>query len=486
MYSVNDMVRSTPSPRGTFRTSWLPVAPLLPAALVVIALSAALLPVTVGTVVLLALGAGLVVLIQPWLGLLLLAALIPWASVQPLPLGGVPLDAADLLLMLVAAVWLARGVVAGEITLPQPPLRWPLTLLLGALLLALIGAQSYREGLPELFKWAEVLALYVLVVALLPRHRVGWLLAALLLGGVSQALLGVYQFVTQTGPEAFVLMGRFMRAYGTLRQPNPFAGYLGLLAPLALSLTLWAWQTRQPQALRQAVAAAAGLIVLGILVSWSRGAWLAFAAATLVLLLVYARRSAVRVLIGLAVAAALLAGVNALGLLPAAVVQRLADLQNYFGWMDITQVVVTDDNFSVVERLAHWQAALGMWRDHAWLGVGPGNYSVLYPVYQIGNWDDPLGHAHNIYLNFAAEAGLVGLLAYLVFWLASLWQAARAAWSNDKLAVAVGAGVLGALTHATIHNLFDNLWVQHIYLLPALLLGVLVVLAQPRPAAPSQ
>lgn len=480
------MVRSTPSSRGAFRPSWLAVAPLLPAALIVIALSAALLPVTVGTVLLLALGAGLVVLIQPWLGLLLLAALIPWASVQPLPLGGVPLDAADLLLMLVGAVWLARGVVAGEIILPQTPLRWPLTLLLGALLLALIGAQSYREGLPELFKWAEVLALYVLVIALLPRHRVGWLLGALLLGGVSQALLGVYQFVTQTGPEAFVLMGRFMRAYGTLRQPNPFAGYLGLLAPLALSLTIWAWQTRQPQALRQAVAVAAGLIVLGILVSWSRGAWLAFAAATLVLLLVYARRSAMRVLIGLAVVAVLLAGLNAVGLLPAAVVQRLADLKNYFGWMDITQVVVTDDNFSVVERLAHWQAALGMWRDHVWLGIGPGNYSVLYPIYQIGNWDDPLGHAHNIYLNFAAEAGLVGLLAYLVFWLASLWQAGRAAWSNDKLAVALGAGVLGALTHATMHNLFDNLWVQHIYLLPALLLGILAVLA-PSPAdAPGQ
>jgi hypothetical protein len=33
-------------------------------------------------------------------------------------------------------------------------------------------------------------------------------------------------------------MGRFMRAYGTFRQPNPYAGYLGYLAPVAVSLAV--------------------------------------------------------------------------------------------------------------------------------------------------------------------------------------------------------------------------------------------------------
>jgi O-antigen ligase len=114
-----------------------------------------------------------------------------------------------------------------------------------------------------------------------------------------------------------------------------------------------------------------------------------------------------------------------------------------------------------------------MWRDHLWLGVGAGNYAVAYPSYNLPRWYEALGHAHNVYLNFAAEAGLLGLLAYLWLWLASLWQAGRTAAFDQRLAAAVGAGVLGALVHATVHNLFDNLWVQHVYLTLALLLGLL-------------
>jgi len=51
--------------------------------------------------------------------------------------------------------------------------------------------------------------------------------AALLVAGISQSVLGAYQFLTQTGPEGFILMGRFMRSHGKLGQPNPYAGYLG-------------------------------------------------------------------------------------------------------------------------------------------------------------------------------------------------------------------------------------------------------------------
>ena len=104
---------------------------------------------------------------------------------------------------------------------------------------------------------------------------------------------------------------------------------------------------------------------------------------------------------------------------------------------------------------------------------------MVYSQYNLPRWYEPLGHAHNIYLNFAAEAGLLGLLAYLWLWLASLWQALRGAAASDRLTAAVAAGILGGLTAATVHNFFDNLWVQHIYLTLALLLGLLAVMATP-------
>jgi O-antigen ligase len=456
----------------------MPVSPPIAVALFGIAVLVALLPPAASGVMLAAAGLALLVLIRPWLGLPVLAVVTPVAALRPLPVGGLPLDAADLTLALVLIAWLAQGVAQRRIVVPHPPLLWPLLALLAALALSLIGARSYREGLPELLKWVQVLALYLAVTVLLPPQRIGWLIGGLLLGGAVQALLGLYQFLTQTGPEPFVLLGRFMRAYGAFGQPNPYAGYLGLIAPLAISLALWAW-TSKPRAawsLRLAMPALAGLISLGLLVSWSRGAWLAFAAAVAVVVLAHTRRAApvVIVLAGLAaLAVAIFGGVD---LLPAPVVGRLADLRQYIGLVDVAHTEVTDANFAVIERIAHWQAALGMWRDHLWLGVGAGNYAVAYAGYNLPRWYEPLGHAHNVYLNFAAEAGLLGLLAYLWLWLASLWQAARAAACGDRFAAAVGAGVLGALVHATVHNLFDNLWVQHIYLTLALLLGMLPLL----------
>ena len=58
--------------------------------------------------------------------------------------------------------------------------------------------------------------------------------------------------------------------------------------------------------------------------------------------------------------------------------------------------------------------APGLGIDHR-LGVGIGNYPVVYPRYQVAPvWIHPLGHAHNYYVNVAAEAGVVGVAAFLI------------------------------------------------------------------------
>ncbi len=75
-----------------------------------------------------------------------------------------------------------------------------------------------------------------------------------------------------------------------------------------------------------------------------------------------------------------------------------------------------------------------MFGDRPWLGVGFGNYEAVYPAYAIGIWRDPLGHAHNYYLNVAAEAGLIGLAAYLAVLAAALALAGRATARTSGLA----------------------------------------------------
>jgi O-antigen ligase len=174
-----------------------------------------------------------------------------------------------------------------------------------------------------------------------------------------------------------------------------------------------------------------------------------------------------------------------LSLIPPSIGQRFSDFLPYLGVPDVRGVEITDANFAVLERMAHWQSAVEMWADHPWLGVGIGNYATAYPRYALPLWPLPLGHAHNYYLNMGAEAGMLGLLSYLLLWgsaLALSWQATRRAtgWCWG-----VALGVLGVLVHLSVHNFFDNLYVHSMYLQVAILLGIRTTSGQKDSGTPS-
>jgi hypothetical protein len=147
------------------------------------------------------------------------------------------------------------------------------------------------------------------------------------------------------------------------------------------------------------------------------------------------------------------------------------------GLTDVLNQPVTDENFSVIERVAHWVAALRMWEQAPWLGVGPGNYAINYPEVRLPRWEESLGHAHNVYLNTLSETGLIGLATFLLFWgvcLVWVWRQGRHALVNGATWwSALAIGVVGVLVHLNLHNLFDNLFVHGMYLHVALWLATL-------------
>lgn len=221
-------------------------------------------------------------------------------------------------------------------------------------------------------------------------------------------------------------------------------------------------------------------MLAALFASQSRAAWLAFAGAALVTVAAWNRKGAL-LIASLAFAAAFvgLAGFLNENLLSTnSILQRFGDAFAITSISDVTGLEVNDANFATVERLAHWQAAGAMWRDHPWLGVGFGSYAAIYPAYAVGRWLDPLGHAHNYLLNIGAEAGLVGITAYLIFW---IWVF-RVSWialsRTSGFERAVVTGSLGILVHLHIHNLFDNLYVQGMYLHVAVILALVSVLGR--------
>jgi O-antigen ligase len=218
---------------------------------------------------------------------------------------------------------------------------------------------------------------------------------------------------------------------------------------------------------------------LALLLSLSRGAWLGAALATMVMVALWNwKRVALLLFLALVAATGMaLVGGQALTIFSFAL-ERSTGFLSYLTFGDVRGVVPTPETWALIERLAHWQVAWEMFADHPWLGVGIGNYAAAYPSYALPFWEDPLGHAHNYYLNILAETGLAGLAAYLAlvvgtFWLAwRSWTVTRGFWR----AVAVGA--LGLLVAFSVHSLFDNLYVQGMNIHLGIVLGMVEVVGR--------
>jgi O-antigen ligase len=162
------------------------------------------------------------------------------------------------------------------------------------------------------------------------------------------------------------------------------------------------------------------------------------------------------------------------GLVPASVTDTVATA---LGVNNVDVVNPTPLTWPVAERLAHMLAGLHMFLDHPWLGVGIGNYPAAYPRYQVAPvWVNPLGHAHNYYINIAAEAGVVGLAAFLVLLVWAFVIAARLyRRAADPWARTIALGALGVLATVAVHSFFDDIFVHAMEAQLALVMGMATV-----------
>jgi len=428
----------------------------------------------------------------PWIVWAAIGAILPFAAAYKF--GVVSL--LDVALLAAFGLWFLDGVRKGSLRLAHSAPALLAMVYSTLLLLASIGARDLQQAIVEVIKWVQFAAVVAILPAVVERRQVQWVVLGVVAGATAQAAFGLYQFVFRIGPEWFVVLGRYMRASGTFAQPNPFAGYLGLVLPVVVSLTVAAlgdlW--REPRRGRfwlwaGVYGGATAVIAAGLLASWSRGGWLAAAAAGVVVLALQGRRAALALGVGgVVVGALLLAGSFSPNLLPEPVAARLSEIPSFFGSAEMLYQEVNDDNFAVIERLAHWEAAKRMFALSPWLGVGPGNYAALYPDVRLPLWSEALGHAHNYYLNVLAESGVVGFVAFLLLWgVSAVWvvrrvYTARKERPTDIYGAALGVGIVGVLVHLAAHSIVDNLMVQGMYVLVALWLALLQARQKTSPA----
>lgn len=341
--------------------------------------------------------------------------------------------------------------------------------------------------------WVSLLAAIPLLAAfLLGRHcslrELRLLALAVLAMGVCQVLLGLMQIAG--GNRSMLFFGAAGgRPIGSFANSNHFANYLFM----ALMLCIWAavdalgttgphrnWHASAvrsaPRHLLVGWVALATLLLLGVLMSLSRGAVLAgLPMAGLALVLVMARvwrgqDGSRRAVVLIAVVAGL--SVLLLGLDSALSRFSASELAGSAGFRGLLA------QSTLTGAWAFWP-----------LGAGWGTYGDVYPRFQPAAIPGYAGHAHQDYAQMLFEGGIFALLIAASFlWLAGrrALLLARALWRQSRvprelLAVLVcGLGLAGFLLHSLVEF---NMRIPANAMLAALLAGV-YLRPLPQEAAP--
>lgn len=356
--------------------------------------------------------------------------------------------------------------------------------------LSLVVAQEIAPGVAVLYQWAKSLLVFFIAIDVLRSWtQVRWALGALAVAGTVEAALGLFQYATKAGPASFGIGEDFSRAYGTFGRPNSYAGYLEMLLPLAMVSTYLAWRAwRAPSSNRigrliqtSAAGASTAIIAGAIVVSLSRGAWLGTTSGLVVMALAASARTR-RLTLTLAGALLLFAVLGGFSTLPTTLQNRINSITSNVVTPDIRTAYITAENFAVIERLAHWAAGLNMFAANRLLGVGVGNFNVRYAEFNISpTFVVSRGHAHNYYIQVAAEAGLVGLSTYLLLLLgiaSTLVTAFRSAAGRDPATRALLVAATGAVTAVAVHDVFEVLHVLSMGIQLSVIWALIVVARQ--------
>jgi len=287
--------------------------------------------------------------------------------------------------------------------------------------------------------------LYFLVLNALidDEETISAMIHAMIIAATAVALFGVYQKLAGwETPKEWVYSEHEnnikIRVFSSVGNPNSLGAYMVLIAPIAISLTLWA----KTWGRRLMYGSASLIMILCLVLTFSRGAWLGFLAGMAMYALV--TRNKWLGLIGLA-------GLAAAPFVAPNIVERLT-----FAFTPEYLNKSADQG-----RVEFWKRAFLIWKESPVFGTG------------IGLVGDSVGTRNNVpgatwidnqYIRVLAEMGLVGLISYVMMLFAPVIAGFRAVFGSKQkntFLYAVNAGIVAALFGQLVENvtagLFENL-----------------------------
>jgi len=237
----------------------------------------------------------------------------------------------------------------------------------------------------------------------------------------------VGQAVTQS---YFFNFGTLFRPDGTMSDPIALGDMLAVASPLALGLALSAKVWRE----RLWWAACAVMIAIGLVLSLSRASWIAVIVGMVVAVVALPPRWR---LTAAAAVAGLLIAAGAIGL-------ALGGHSLEARFNSITDPTAKVNRTSATDRLREqiWHSAYLLAESQPVVGIGFGNLEGELSEHLSAA--PPGYHAHSVYLQFFAEAGIVGLLALLLI-VGHAGTAVLSAFRSERLMMAAITGAMVAM-----------------------------------------
>ncbi len=307
----------------------------------------------------------------------------------------------------------------------------------------------------------------------------------LTIGIIFAAVLGIGVYILQ--PVNRFVGSFFDYRFDTDYWPNAWAECILLVWPLML-LQITQAKTKR---LQTAFAVGMGLVMGTLLLSYSRGAMLAFflqlGLMFLAFLFLYIsdlrykrllkgdRDSIIKNAVIIAVVAlAIFGGTNL-------VRSQFRDVQSITEKVTFT---ASEGTSSIDERSAFWHQAFALSKNHPWLGYGPYSFRFVQPQL-MNSVLATSDHAHNVILNTALNLGWPAAILFVLIILYALGSStkqlmtSRREWSHERdiTSILLMISVIGVLAHCMIDY---NLQFVAIALPFWMCLGMLVVPAGPK------
>ncbi len=204
-------------------------------------------------------------------------------------------------------------------------------------------------------------------------------------------------------------------------------------------------------------------LVIGILLSLTRGLWITFGIALLITILLLNFRARIRVF-------SVLLLLICLGYLL------------YFFWpqMQVRVAQLFTAGGTIGIRLILWQMSLAAFRNNPLIGIGSGQFARNYPyLLQISNQYLPTQYwslsTHSEFLEALAETGIIGFIAYFIYFICMM----KLLWSELKhLYSGFNCSILCALAITLIALIISDFYAQGSFNMTYMLLLILFILAK--------